>query len=185
MFTILLLNQHFHSQQFSLLQPFFHHSIKQRIMMLYSKKGAHKKHRGVLIIFSTVTLATGLIFQSGTKLIAQEKVSQKTEEKKFTSVEQMPEFPGGQAVLMKYLSNNLRYPESAKKANIQGRVIAQFVVNQFGKIERIEIKRGLSPECDAETIRVIKAMPAWKPAKLNGENVSVHYTLPVSFRLSS
>jgi TonB family protein len=223
----LLLNQHFHTQQFNLLQSFFNHPIKRRIMMLYRKKATNNKSRGATIIFSAALAVSGIVFQSQTNLMAQDKTkkdkaassdakkitresikeagsenlyyqekqgqkmaivspqAQSPEREVFTSVEQMPEFPGGQGVLMKYLSNSIRYPESARKANIQGRVIAQFVVNQVGKIERIEIKRGLSPECDAETVRVIKAMPAWKPAKLNGRNVSVYYTLPISFRLSN
>lgn len=183
-YATLLLNQHFHTQQFSLLHSFFHHPIKRRIMMLYSKKATNKKRYGALLIFSTAVLTTGFIFQSGVELKAQEKVSEQTEEQIFTSLEHMPEFPGGQDSLLRYLATNIHYPEAARKANVQGKVIAQFVVNKVGKIEQVEIKRSLSPECDAETKRVISAMPAWKPGEQYGKKVSVYYTLPISFKLS-
>ena len=183
-YATLLLNQHFHTQQFNLLQSFFHHPIKRRIMMLYSKKATNSKRRGALIIFSTALAVAGIVFQSGMQLKAQEKVSEKTEDKIFTSLEHMPEFPGGQDSLLRYLAANVRYPGAARKANVEGKVIAQFVVNQVGKIEQVEIKRSLSPDCDAEIERVISTMPAWKPGEQYGKKVSVYYTLPVSFKLS-
>lgn len=221
-YAALLLNQHFHTQQFHLLHSFFHHPIKRRIMMLYSKKTFNSKRRGALIMFSTILAVAGIVFQSQTNLMAQDKTKKNKpsnsdakkitqenikesgpedlyyQEKRgdkivvvdpqkmnFTSVEQMPEFPGGQDSLVKFLAGNIHYPEAARKANIQGRVIAQFVVNQVGEIEHVEIKRGLSPECDAETVRVIKAMPAWKPGEQDGKKVRVYYTLPISFKLSN
>lgn len=95
----------------------------------------------------------------------------------------MPDFPGGQDALLKFLSANIQYPDTARKAGIEGRVVSRFVVGTDGTIEDIQIQRGLSPECDAEVIRVIKAMPQWIPAKQNGQMVKVYYTLPVSFRL--
>jgi len=101
----------------------------------------------------------------------------------YKTVEQKPEFPGGQDKLFKFLASNIEYPKNAKKNNIVGRVVAQFVVTKSGVINNIQITRSLSPECDAEVIRVIKAMPTWKPGTQSGKPVNVYYTLPVSFKL--
>ncbi len=79
----------------------------------------------------------------------------------------------------------MRYPEEAAKNDIQGRVTVQFVVKKDGSIGEVKVVRGVSPELDAEAIRVIKSMPAFEPGKMNGEPVNVWYTLPLSFKLSS
>ena len=98
--------------------------------------------------------------------------------------EEMPEFPdGGTAGLMKYLAANIRYPESAKKAGKQGRVIVQFVVCKDGSITNVSTLRDIDPALDAEAIRVISAMPKWKPGRQKGKEVDVKYTVPVMFRL--
>lgn len=102
----------------------------------------------------------------------------------FEVVEEMPEFPdGGMAGLMKYLAANIRYPESAKKAGKQGRVIVQFVVCKDGSITNVGTLRGVDPALDAEAIRVISAMPKWKPGRQRGKDVDVKFTAPVMFRL--
>ena len=99
-------------------------------------------------------------------------------------VENMPEFPnGGMAALMKYLTDNIRYPEAAKKAGIQGRVIVQFVVDKDGSIKNVSTMRGVNSDLDAEAIRVIQSMPKWKPGTQKGEPVKVKYTVPVMFRI--
>ena len=98
--------------------------------------------------------------------------------------EEMPEFSdGGTAGLMKYLEANIRYPESAKKAGKQGRVIVQFVVCKDGSITNVSTLRDIDPALDAEAIRVISAMPKWKPGRQKGKEVDVKYTVPVMFRL--
>ncbi|WP_118973959.1 TonB family protein [Taibaiella koreensis] len=101
-------------------------------------------------------------------------------DKIFTSVEEMPR---PSVDIMDYLLKNLKYPARAKDAGIQGRVIAQFVVTKTGKIENIVIQRGIDPDCDAEVLRVLNAMPAFEPGRQAGKAVNVYYTLPVSFRL--
>lgn len=106
-------------------------------------------------------------------------------DKTFTKVDVLPEFPGGAAALMKFLSVNIRYPAAARKANVQGRVVCKFVVNREGKIENVQILKGIHPDCDAETVRVLKAMPAWKPGEQNDSKVKVYYTLPIAFRLTN
>lgn len=101
----------------------------------------------------------------------------------FQVVEQMPEFPGGMDALMSYLGKNIHYPAQAQENNIQGRVIINFTVNKDGSIVDPEIKKSLDPSCDKEAMRVIKAMPKWKPGRQHGKPVRVRYTVPVLFRL--
>lgn len=240
-YTALLLNQHFRTQQFSLLQPFFHHPIKRRIMMLYSKKATSKKRRGALIIFSAAFIVAGIVFQSQSDLMAQEKTKnnkansdakkitreniketgsenlyyqekqgekvimadakesttpkevyatveqeqqvQDPEKVVFTSVEQMPKFPGGYDSLMHYLATNIHYPKAARKDKLEGRVISQFVVSETGKVTDVKILRSVNADFDAETIRVLNNMPDWSPGSQGGKNVSVYYTLPITFKL--
>lgn len=102
----------------------------------------------------------------------------------FEVVEKMPEFPnGGMPGLMKYLSDNIRYPEAAKVAGIQGRVTVVFVVDKDGSITNVETLRGVDAELDKEAIRVISSMPKWIPGMQKGKAVKVRYTVPVMFRL--
>ncbi len=101
----------------------------------------------------------------------------------FMVVESMPSFPGGDAALFKYLSDNIKYPVIAQESGIQGRVICQFVVNRDGSIVDIEVVRSVDRSLDAEAIRVISGMPKWSPGKQRGKTVRVKYTLPVNFRL--
>ncbi len=111
-------------------------------------------------------------------------VEEDEEEVVFVVVETMPEFPGGQQALFKYLSENVKYPVIAQENGIQGRVICQFVVNKDGAIVDVEVVRsGGDPSLDKEAVRVIKSMPKWNPGKQRGKAVRVKYTVPVNFRL--
>lgn len=101
----------------------------------------------------------------------------------FQVVETMPTFPGGDANLFKFLSNNVKYPVIAQENGIQGRVICQFVVNKDGSIVDVEVVRSVDSSLDKEAIRVIKSMPKWSPGKQRGKPVRVKYTLPVNFKL--
>lgn len=105
------------------------------------------------------------------------------EEKPFTTVEQMPQFPGGEDELMRFILGNLRYPSVAKEVGIEGRVIIRFVVSKTGDVTNVEILRGLDPSCDKEALRVVKMMPNWIPGKQNGRSVPVYFTLPIVYRL--
>lgn len=98
-------------------------------------------------------------------------------------VEEMPQFPGGAAALMQYLSKNIRYPEEAHKNNIQGRVIVNFIVETDGSITEAKVTRSIHPLLDAEALRVINAMPKWNPGMQGGKPVRVKYTVPVTFKL--
>ena len=105
------------------------------------------------------------------------------EQQIFQVVEEMPEFPGGMAECMKFLAKNIKYPTIAQENGVQGRVIVQFVVNKDGTIVDPVVVRSVDPYLDKEALRVIKAMPKWKPGKQRGKAVRVKYTVPVTFRL--
>lgn len=107
------------------------------------------------------------------------------EEEIFVAVEQQAEFPGGQGALMKFLSNNIRYPESAQQNDIQGRVIVKFVVEKDGSIGNVTVVKGVDRDLDREAIRVVKKMPRWQPGKNNGVAVRSYFNLPVNFRLQN
>jgi len=95
----------------------------------------------------------------------------------------MPEFPGGNEALLKFITSNIRYPESAKKSKIEGRVYVGFDIDTDGSVINIKVLRGVNSELDAEAIRVIKSMPKWTPGKQRGKAVRVNYTLPIMFSL--
>lgn len=106
-------------------------------------------------------------------------------EKIFVAVEQPAEFPGGQAAMMKWLSNNIRYPESAQQNGISGRVVVKFVVEKDGSIGSPTIVKGVDRDLDQEALRVVKRMPKWQPGKNNGQPVRSYFNLPVTFRLQN
>lgn len=111
-------------------------------------------------------------------------VEEEEEEVVFMVVESMPEFPGGQQALFKFLSENVKYPVIAQENGIQGKVICQFTVNKDGSIVDVQVVRsGGDPSLDKEAVRVIKTMPKWKPGKQRGKPVRVKYTVPVNFKL--
>ena len=105
----------------------------------------------------------------------------------FRHVEQMPEFPGGEAALMKFINENLRYPAAAIENGIQGRVVVQFVVKKDGSVGDVKVIRGIDPTLDQEAIRVCKTLPKFIPGKRydNGEPVDVWFTIPVIFKLDN
>lgn len=116
----------------------------------------------------------------------QEVITQTPEvqkEEPYDMVEQMPQFPGGPAELLKYIAKNLKYPIIAQENGIQGKVILRFVVNAKGYVEDIKVLRSLDPYCDKEAVRVVKSLPQWIPGKQNGRNVPVYYTCPIVFKL--
>ncbi|PXV68881.1 protein TonB [Dysgonomonas alginatilytica] len=110
-------------------------------------------------------------------------VEEKEVEKPFVSVEQMPQFPGGDIELMKFINGGIKYPTIAAENGIEGRVVIRFVVGKDGNVSDVQVVRSLDPSCDKEAVRVVKTMPKWVPGKQNGRNVPVYYTLPVLFKL--
>ena len=118
-----------------------------------------------------------------TTVTAQKTVVAKKNQKVFDVVEQMPEYPGGQAALIEYISNNVKYPDDAAKKKVEGKVFVTFVVDTDGKITDVSLLRKVFPSLDAEAIRVISGMPNWIPGKQKGQVVRVKYTVPIMFRL--
>lgn len=100
------------------------------------------------------------------------------------AVEVLPEYPGGTAAMFEFIQKNVKYPESAKEKGIEGRVFVQFVVEKDGSLNEITVLRGVSEDIDAEAIRVVKAMPNWKPGMTEGKTVRVQYVLPFNFKLT-
>ena len=104
-------------------------------------------------------------------------------ERPYEYVEQMPEFQGGQPAMEKYLADNIKYPKDALDKKVEGLIVISFVVGKSGELTDIKILKGLSESTNAEALRVVQSMPAWKPGKQNGRVVLVRYTLPVFFKL--
>jgi protein TonB len=100
-------------------------------------------------------------------------------------VQEMPEFPGGQIALLKYVAENIIYPPEAQNVNIQGKVILKFVVKADGSVDRVEILRGIDPVLDNEAVRVVKTLPRFKPGRQSGIAVPVWFMLPVTFKIES
>lgn len=115
----------------------------------------------------------------------REEPTQTTDDvdKVFDVCEEMPQFPGGPQALFDYLSKNLNYPVDAEKNGIQGRVIANFVVERDGSISNVNVTKSVDPLIDNEAIRLLQSMPRWTPGKQKGKEVRVKYTVPVTFRL--
>ncbi|MEI7830375.1 MAG: TonB family protein [Prolixibacteraceae bacterium] len=108
---------------------------------------------------------------------------QKGEKQVFIVVEEMPEFPGGELELRRFIARTVKYPVEAQKDKIQGKVFVSFVVSSTGKVEQAKIERSVSLALDAEAIRVVSSSPEWKPGKQRGQAVSVAYTIPIEFKL--
>lgn len=135
----------------------------------------------LLLLLACCGLATGSYAQD--IMVAKATNDSLPQSQIFTSVEQMPEFPGGQQQLYKFLSANLRYPAKAMADGIEGRVILRFIVDTNGAVTQPRIERGVDKALDKEALRVINMMPRWKPGKNNGSTVRVYYRLPVYFKL--
>ena len=163
--------------------------LKKRIKMM-NKQTSNPLARFKYLLF--VPLAIALLAMNSTTIRAnvQKKVVKTTKATKKTSAndkvyevcEQMPTFPGGDAALMKYLSENVKYPALAIKAQEQGRVVVSFTVEKDGAISDVKVARSVTPSLDAEAVRVVKAMPKWTPGKQGGQLVRVRYNVPVSFK---
>ncbi len=125
--------------------------------------------------------------QDQAQVITQAPVVVEEEEEEieevFMVVEQKPEFPGGDAALMKYFSDNVRYPVVAAENGIQGRVVCQFTIWKDGSVSDIQVVRGVDKSLDREAIRLIENMPKWKPGKQRGKAVACKFTVPVRFKL--
>jgi periplasmic protein TonB len=115
--------------------------------------------------------------------VKEEVQEAEPEEIPFVVVEEMPMFPGGDAELLKYIAEHTTYSDIAKENNIQGRVIVRFCVTAKGGVSQVSILKGVDPELDAEAIRVVNTLPAFKPGKQGGKPVPVWYMVPITFTL--
>ena len=101
----------------------------------------------------------------------------------FLVVEEMPEFPGGDLEMRKFIAMNVQYPEEAKEEKISGKVFVQFVVNEEGNVENVGIARSVDPFLDKAAMDAVKSMPQWKPGKQRGKNVKVGFVVPINFQI--
>lgn len=190
-----------YNHKYGLSNNFNFSHLKQRIIMMNKKKSnaaGHIKY-ALFVLPAFALLVAGNIScsqdASQTEDAKEEVVAPVSPEAKeapadstakeevFMVAEQMPEFPGGMKEMLKFLQDNVKYPESAMKKNVQGRVIVQFVVEKDGTPTEFKVLRSVDPDLDAEALRVMKAMPKWKPGMQKGQVVRVKFTVPVSFKL--
>ncbi|PSK94152.1 TonB family protein [Taibaiella chishuiensis] len=182
-YALLLVSQHLGHPDIPLLQSFFHHPLKRRIMMLHQSK---KGKRGLFLAALSGLITCIILLQITGTVMAQKKTATPiqtgvSDNHIYNSVAHMPD-PGFD--LMQYLGENIKYPEQAVKNKVNGRVVSQFVVKPDGTLTDIKIVKGIDPDCDKEVLRVLHNMPAWKPGKKeDGTPVLVYYTLPVSFQM--
>ena len=180
------------------LQPFANNlnkeSLKRRIIMMNQKKSNRWMMLKALFIIPVATLALS-VFASNTGTMTREAVhtadtlptanlqTRQTATKVFAVVEEMPKFKGGELAMMEFLMKNMKYPQSAVKAKLQGKAIVGFVVGKDGTISDVHITKSAGHAVlDEEAMRVVKSMPAWEPGKQKGKPVNVKYNVPITFR---
>ena len=112
------------------------------------------------------------------------EIEEEDDDEFFMVVENMPEFPGGDLGLMKYIQKNVKYPPIAKEYNITGKVYVQFIVDKSGTVTNVKVVRGVDKNLDAEAVRVVKSLPKYKPGKQRGKPVRVMFTIPITFTLN-
>ncbi|MDO6390719.1 TonB family protein [Pontibacter sp. BT731] len=133
--------------------------------------------------YETGALRRVEVYQQG-KMVSGEIYDASGNSLDFIPMEVMPEFPGGEQVMLRWIGSVLKYPKTTRKAKVEGLVIISFVVDEQGKIGSTELIKGIHPDADAEGIRVLEAMPTWKPGLQEGKPVPVRYTLPLRFSLN-
>ena len=159
-------------------------------LVIWTRADVQSMEEMVVVGYASDGQGTSSVEHSDKKVVAVVDVPKTKkeviqEEVIFQVVEEMPEFPGGMGEAMKFIGKNIKYPVVAQQAKIEGRVIVQFVVERDGSVSSVEIMRGVSPDLDAEAIRVVSMMPKWNPGKQRGRAVAVKYTMPIIFRLQS
>mgnify|MGYP002702393876 FL=1 len=208
-YQMLLIKKAVGTRLYSMANSFNHSSLKKRITMMLKEKSNPWARVKYLYVLPLAALAVSAFARPEVSAVADELSSAKVndlvasmktnqvetasvavkdtlmpDEPVFEVVEQMPEFPdGGMAGLMEYFKKNLRYPEEAKKAGTQGRVVVQFLINKNGAISDANVLRSVDRLLDAEAVRLVRSMPKWKPGMQKGKAVTVKYTVPVLFSL--
>ena len=144
-------------------------------------KTKNEKLNGLWWRLLTVMSVLAILLMVNTNAMAQNK--EVATDKVLEKAEVMPEFPGGEQAMMKFVAENVQYPEEAKEKEISGRVLVGFIVEKDGSIADVKVVKGIGGGCDEEAVRVVKAMPKWKPGMDKGKPVRVHYMLPLIFKL--
>ncbi len=193
----------------SLANSLNHSKLKKRITMMYKEKNSGLRRMRGLVLTMAPVLAVAVVINIPAvasvmesmraasfevpgvapveaRAVSEDKVSENSASIE-TATENMPdshaEFKGGQTAMISYLVNAIKYPEAAQNAGVEGKVVVEFTVNADGTLSDFKVVKSVSPELDAEALRVIKAMPAWSPAIVDGKTVACSYVLPVSFKL--
>ena len=183
------------------LQPFANNlnkeSLKRRIIMMNQKKSNRWMMLKALFVIPVATLAVS-VFANGTDvsnmtnavnttantLSTTNMQTKQSDSKVFVAVEVMPKFKGGESAMMEFLTMNMKYPQAAVKAKLQGRAIVGFIVRKDGTISDVHITKSAGyAVLDEEAMRVVKSMPAWEPGKQKGKPINVKYFVPITFRL--
>jgi protein TonB len=141
----------------------------------------NKKVNGLKWRLLATLSVLALLLMVNTNAMAQSKKT--SNDKVFEKVEDMPEFPGGEQAMMDFVAKNVQYPKEAMEKEISGRVLVGFIVEKDGSVNEVKIVRGIGGGCDEEAVRVVKAMPKWKPGKQDGKTVRVSYTMPFFFKM--
>ncbi len=152
-------------------------SVYKENAEMYKKYGEKAKDGVIDIVLKSKTA------NNIDEVVAIKKETASSDDPVFFIVEKMPEFPGGEQALRKFIAQNIKYPAYASEHGIQGKVYVSFVVEKSGSVGRVKIARGVDPSLDAEALRVTKALPKWEPGKQKGEAVAISYTIPVNFVL--
>ncbi|MBP5503661.1 MAG: TonB family protein, partial [Bacteroidales bacterium] len=171
----------------SVVSSLNHSNLKNRIAMMSKKSSKSAAFKVLLPIAVTACLAVTFANCNNSMLATNDD---KINENSFTNdnqpyviVEDMPEFPGGTEALLKYIAENVVYPEQAKNDTIQGTVYLKFVVDKTGKVTQTEVIRGVHPLLDEESIKVVNSLPEWTPGRKSGKNVDVAMQIPIKFQI--
>ena len=131
-------------------------------------------------LMATLSVLTLLLMVNTNAMAQSKKIAN---DKVLEKAEVMPQFPGGDQAMMDFVAKNVQYPQEAKDKEISGRVLVSFVIEKDGSITDVKVVKGIGGGCDEEAVRVVKAMPKWKPGKDKGKPVRVSYTMPFTFKL--
>ena len=140
-----------------------------------------EKANGLWWRLLTTLSVLAILLMANTTAMAQNKKA--TNDKVYEKVEVMPEFPGGDQAMMDFVAKNVVYPQEARDKEISGRVMVSFIVEKDGSITDAKVVKGIGGGCDEEAVRVVNAMPKWKPGKQKGKPVRVSFMMPFTFKL--
>jgi len=193
----LILNETLGIQVNNLTHNFNVSQLKKRIMMMTQKRSGRWAIGKTMLALPAV-VALGLLFSAGTlsPVLPQEKSKQETKTTgvpvkagdtvhKYAVPDKQPEYPGGEEARMKFLIENIKYPELAVKNNVRGKVFVSFNVELDGSVTQIKVLRGIGSGCDEEAVRVIKMMPEWIPGELKGKPIVTNFVIPIKFDLET